>query len=431
MTTIAILLLIVSFIFLLAIGTPVAYSLGISAVLAMIIELPFLPSITTFAQRMVTGLDSFPLLAIPFFVLAGQIMNRGGLALRLVNFAKVIVGIFPGGLAFVNIFGNMLFGAISGSAAATATAIGGFMGPAMEKEGYDKNFGAAVNVTSATTGLLIPPSNVLIVYSLVSGGVSIAGLFLAGYLPGILMGSGLMLVAYVWARRKGYKSQIFPGVKLMLKYLWQAIPSFILLIIVMGGIIGGIFSATEASAIAVIYALVIGFIYKELKWADVPGILLDSVKPTGIIMILVSISIGMGWVMAFEDIPQSLSSFMLGLTENKILILLMINILLLLVGVFMDITPAVLIFTPIFLPVVQELGIDPIHFGIILVANLSIGLCTPPIGTILFVGCSVANTSIQKILKPIFPMYIIMIFMLMTIVFIPKISLWLPGVFGF
>jgi tripartite ATP-independent transporter DctM subunit len=380
---------------------------------------------------MITGLDSFPLLAIPFFVLAGQIMNRGGLALRLVNFAKVIVGIFPGGLAFVNIVGNMLFGAISGSAAATATAIGGFMGPAMEKEGYDKNFGAAVNVTSATTGLLIPPSNVLIVFSLVSGGVSIAGLFLAGYLPGILMGVGLMLVAFIWAKRKGYKSEAFPGMKQFFIYLWHAIPSFLLLVIVMGGIIGGIFSATEASAIAVVYALVVGLLYKEIKMPDLKKILLDSVKPIGIIMILVSISIGMGWVMAFEDIPQSLSNFMLGLTDNKILILLMINVLLLLVGIFMDITPAVLIFTPIFLPVVTELGIEPIHFGIMLVANLSIGLCTPPIGTILFVGCSVANTSIQKILKPILPLYVVMIIMLMAIVYIPALSLWLPSVFGF
>jgi tripartite ATP-independent transporter DctM subunit len=380
---------------------------------------------------MVSGVDSFALLAIPFFVFAGQIMNKGGIAKRLIDFARAMVGPFRGGLAFVNIIACMLFGSISGSATAAASAIGGFMGPSMEKEGYGKDFSAAVNVTSATTGLLIPPSNILIVYSLVSGGVSIAALFMAGYIPGILTGTFLMIVAGIWARKKNYPKGKFLGYRNILITLFRAIPSLMLLVIVIGGIIAGYFTATEASAIAVIYALGLSFYYREVKVKDLPQIILDSVKTTAIVMLLVAISIGMGWVISFENIPQTMSEALLSLSDNKLVILLMINLILLFVGIFMDMTPAVLIFTPIFLPIAIELGFHPVHFGIMMVANLCIGLCTPPVGTILFVGCSIAETKIQKIIRPLIPLYIAMIVSLVLISIFPDLVMLLPELLGY
>lgn len=431
MSSLSIIILVSSFLFLLILGMPIAYGLGVSGILTLIVENPVLPSLTTFSQRMVTGIDSFALLAIPFFVFAGQLMNKGGIATRLIDFAKSIVGPFRGGLAFVNIIACMLFGSISGSATAAASAIGGFMGPSMEKEGYEKNFSAAINVTSATTGLLIPPSNILIVYSLVSGGVSIAALFMAGYIPGILTGLFLMMVAAIWSRKKNYPKGKFLGYRNILISFFRALPSLLLLVIVIGGIVAGYFTATEASAIAVLYAFALSFFYKEIGLKDLPGIILDSVKTTAIVMLLVAISIGMGWVFSFENIPQTISESLLSLTDNKLIILLIINLILLFVGIFMDMTPAVLIFTPIFLPIALELGFHPVHFGIIMVANLCIGLCTPPVGTILFVGCSIAETKIQKIIKPLIPLYIAMIAALIIISLFPDLVMILPEIFGY
>lgn len=426
-----VLILVLSFLVLLALGTPIAVGIALSSMFTLLVSMPALPALTTMAQRMATGLDSFALLAIPFFVLSGQLMNRGGIARRLIDFAKVLVGGLPGGLAFVNIIACMLFGAISGSAVAATSAIGGFMTPRMAKEGYDKAFSAAVNITSSTTGLVIPPSNILIVYSLASGGVSIAALFLAGYVPGLLVGAALMLVAGIYAFRKEYgtgeRGKFLDGIKKLV----SALPSLLLLVIVIGGIVVGIFTATEASAIAVLYTLILAWIYKEITLRELPSIFLDTVKTTAIVMLLIGTSMGMSWVMAYENIPQEVSNFLIGLSDDPIVILLIINFILLFVGIFMDMTPAVLIFTPIFLPVITRLGMDPVHFGIVMVLNLCVGLCTPPVGAVLFVGCGVAGISIQKVLKPILPMFLAMIVVLLAVTYWPAFTLWLPSLFGF
>jgi tripartite ATP-independent transporter DctM subunit len=428
----AVIILIVSFVFLLALNVPIAISIGISTVLTMLFTISPGPAITTVAQQMATGINSFALLAIPFFILSGLLMGRGGIARRLIDFAKVIVGMFPGGLAYVNIMACMFFGAISGSAVAATSAIGGFMIPVMNKEGYDKNFNTAITVTGSTTGLLIPPSNVLIVYSLASGGVSIAALFIAGYLPGILVGLGLMAVAAVISVMKKYPSgeriTIFEGIKKLL----DAIPSLLLIVIVIGGIIAGIFTATEASAVAVLYSVFLSvFIYREVKIKELPDILLKTVETTAIVMLLIGTSKAMSWILSYENIPQNISATLISLTESKIVILLIINLILLIVGTFMDMTPAILIFTPIFLPIAIQLGIDPIHFGIIMVLNLCIGLCTPPVGSVLFVGCGIARTSITSLIKPLIPLYIAMLIALFFVTYFPFLSLALPKFFGY
>ena len=478
--------LVFSFIILLIIGVPIAFSIGISGILTMLVGIDIIPALTTFSHRMATGLDSFALLAIPFFILAGNIMNSGGIAIRLIDFARVLVGGIPGGVAIVNVLGNMLFGAISGSAAASASAIGSIMQPEMKKEGYPENFSAAVNIASATTGLSIPPSNILIVYSLASGGVSITALFLAGYIPGILTGISIIIAALTMIiyREKGSKAAFkafgimllviagllftfrgvsfskanFPDIinKLLLlaaigafgtwtiiktiknkrkavdgmRKFFDAIPSLFMLVIVIGGIVAGYFTATEASAIAVLYSLILSFIYREVSIKDLPDIILRSVKTSGIVLLLVATSLALSWIMAYENIPQDVSASLISLSDNPFMIMLIINIILLLVGVFMDMTPAVLIFTPIFLPIVTALGIDPIHFGIIMVLNLSVGLCTPPVGGVLFIGCSVAGLGIDKVIKPLLPMFIAMIIVLLLVTYIPEISLWLPSRFG-
>jgi tripartite ATP-independent transporter DctM subunit len=419
-----------SFTILLAVGVPVAFSIGISTVLTMLLSIKTGPALTTVAQRIATGLDSFTLLAIPFFILAGQLMNRGGIAHRLIEFAKALLGGLPGGLAHVNVLAAMLFAAISGSAVATASAVGSIMGPRMEEEGYERSFGAAVNITAATTGLIIPPSNILFVFSLASGGVSITALFLAGYLPGILVGLSLMLVAGVLAVRKRYPVEARTGWREISKRFLAALPSLLMLVVVMGGIVSGVFTATEAAAVAVLYALVLALAYREITPRDLPEILLSTSATTAIVLLLVGTSIAMSWILAYESIPQNVSLALIGLTENKILILLIINLVLLTVGVFMDITPAVLIFTPIFLPIAVQLGVDPTHFGIIMVLNLCIGLCTPPVGTVLFVGVGVAQTSITRVMRPLLPLYVAMIVALMIVTYFPGLSLWLPRLFG-
>jgi tripartite ATP-independent transporter DctM subunit len=426
-----VLVLILSFVFLLAIGVPIAFAIGLSTVATILVSVETLPAITTVSQRMATGLDSFTLLAIPLFILAGQLMNQGGMARRLVEFAKSVVGMLPGGLAFVNIIACMLFGAIAGSAVAAAAAVGTFMAPMMEREGYDKNFGAAVNITSSTTGLILPPSNIIIVYAVASGGVSIGALFLAGYLPGILIGFGLMTVAGWYAWRHNYPRGEVVSIGTVFRRFLEALPSIFLLVIIMGGIVAGIFTATEAAAVAVLYALILAFIYREIGVNDLPDVLLRSGATTAIVMLLIATSIGMSWVLSFENIPQAVSAALIGLSSNPIVILLIINVVLLAVGTFMDMTPAVLIFTPIFLPVAMELGVDPVHFGILIVLNLCVGLCTPPVGTVLFVGVGVANTRIESVIKPLIPLFIVMIICLLIVTFVPELSLWLPRMFGF
>ncbi|MFT5167232.1 MAG: tripartite ATP-independent transporter DctM subunit [Saprospiraceae bacterium] len=428
---ISILLLFISFFALLGYGVPVAYSIGISTTLTILLNIALVPGITTVAQRMTTGIDSFALLAIPFFVLAGDLMNHGGIANRLLNFAKSLVGSLPGGLAYVNILAAMLFGAISGSAVAAASAIGSVMTDRMEGEGYPRPFSAALNISSSTTGLLIPPSNVLIVYALASGGAaSVASLFIAGYMPGFLVGVALMIVTAIIAKRKKFARGERVSVNQVFKDFRRAFFSLLMLVIIVGGIVKGVFTATEAAAVAVFYALVLGFAYRTISTKDLPAILLKSAKTTAIVMFLICTSMAMSWLFSFESIPQLMTNFLLETVSNPMLIFLFINLTLLIVGTFMDMTPAVLIFTPIFLPVVTALGMDPVHFGIIMVLNLCIGLCTPPVGTILFVGAGVAKISVSEVIKPLIPFLIAMIFILLLVTYFEGISLWLPGLFG-
>lgn len=431
MEYISIIVLVLSFLTLMALGVPIAWSLGISSLFTLMVTVAAVPSATTIAQRMATSQDSFALLAIPFFVLAGEIMNRGGIANRLIDLAKSMTGRMPGGLLYVNVIAAMLFGAIAGSAAAAVSAIGGILGKRMESEGYPKGLGVAVNVTSSTTGLIIPPSNILIVYSLASGGVSIAALFVAGYLPGIFLGLLLMGTAAIFIRKHKLPLGEPTTMGELASKALRAFPSLLLLVIVIGGIVGGVFTATEASAIAVIYTLGLSLAYRELKWRDLPAILLKSSETTAVVMLLIATSMSMSWVMSAEDIPQSISEYLLSVSDNVIVILIIINLILLLVGTFMDMTPAVLIFTPIFLPIVVNLGVDPVHFGIIMILNLCIGLCTPPVGSVLFLGVQVAQTGIEKVFRPMVPFFIAMILGLVVVSMWPGLSLWLPGLFGF
>jgi len=423
--------LVLTFVVLLALGVPVAFCIGIATMLAMLVSVDPGPALTTIAQRMAGGINSFALLAIPLFILSGLLMGQGGIARRLIDFAKCLVGMVPGGLAFVNVVSCKLFGAISGSAVAASSAVGGFMIPAMDKENYPREFSAAVTATSATTGLLIPPSNILIVYAVASGGVSIAALFVGGYLPGILVALCLMAVCWVYAKRRGMPAGGTVSAGELLRRSLDAAPSLFLIVLVIGGIIGGLFTATEAGAIAVLYALALSVvIYREVSVADLPAILLKATETTAIVMLLVGTSMAMSWLLAFEHVPTIVAEAMLGFSDNPLLILLMINIVLLLVGSFMDMTPAVLIFTPIFLPVAVQLDMSPLHFGIMMVLNLSIGLCTPPVGSVLFVSCAIAKTSIARIIRPLMPMYIAMFVALLLVTYVPAFSEALPRFFG-
>lgn len=429
--TISVIVLVASFVVLLLLNVPVAFCMGISTLLA-VLAAGGLPAFLIVAYKMATGIDSFALLAIPFFILSGLFMGRGGIARRLIDFANVIVGRFRGGLAFVNILTCMLFGSISGSAAAAVSSVGGFMIPLMNKMGYHRDFNASISITAATTGLLIPPSNVMIVYSLATGGmVSIAAIFMAGILPGVLVGLALMLVAgIISARRKYGRGERF-GLAEALKRFLAAIPALLLIVIVLGGILGGIFTATEASAIAVVYSFVLSvFVYREVKLKQLPDIILQSAVTTAVVFLLIATSMAMSWFLALQNIPQNISAFLLGLTQSKILILLIINLILLAVGTFMDMTPAVLIFTPIFLPVARSFGINPLHFGIIMIMNLCIGLCTPPVGTVLFLGCGIANTTVTKIMRHLIPCFAVMVIVLFLCTYIPEISLALPRLLG-
>ncbi|MCP3861942.1 MULTISPECIES: TRAP transporter large permease [Marisediminitalea] len=423
--------LVVAFFTLLLLNVPISFSIGIATLIAMLMNIDFTPAVTTIAQRMAGGLDSFALLAIPFFVLSGMIMGRGGIAKRLINCALALIGSLPGGLALVNVVSCMLFGAISGSAVATTSAIGSFMLPEMKKQGYDENFSAAVTAAASTTGMLIPPSNILIVYAIASGGVSIAALFMAGYLPGIMVGLSLMTVCYFHAKRKGYATTDRLPLNVVVKQVAAAIPSLFLIVLVIGGIVGGIFTATEAGAIAVVYSLVLAVgVYREVEVKQLPDILLKSAETTAIVMLLIGASTAMSWMLSFENIPQNISTFLLEISDNPIVILLLINLLLIVVGAFLDMTPAVLIFTPIFLPVAMQLGMSPLQFGIMIVLNLSIGLCSPPVGAVLFITCAIAKTRLDKIIKPLLPLYVAMFVVLMLVTYVAWFSEALPAAFG-
>ncbi len=476
-------ILVVSFAVLLVMHVPIAVAIALSSFLA-ILAAGGDPNYTI-AMKMANGIDSFALLAIPFFIFSGQLMGKGGMARRLIDFAASLMGQLPGGLAYINTLTCMLFGAISGSAAAAVSSVGGFMIPEMNRKGYNREFNVSVTTTAATTGLLIPPSNIMIVYAVASGSVSIAAMFMAGVFPGIVTGLCIMVVCGVISLRRGYRSAAagvsisrwkwasFAGL-LMLGILsfWAvsvgwisfAIPvvgkivlrevdviiallcgiavalyptfrraflSLMLIFIVIGGILAGIFTATEAAAIAVAYAFFVTVVvYREVKLTDMPAILRQTGITTAVVMFLIGASSGMSWLLTTENIPQTVSAGLLGLSSNPLIIFLTINLLLLVVGTFMDMTPAVLIFTPIFLPVVTSLGMDELHFGIMLIANLCIGLCTPPVGTCLFIGCGVGQTSIARVTRPMLPFFAAMFLALMLITYWPALSLWLPRTLG-
>lgn len=413
-------------------GVPIAVALGVSSVCAILPVMDLNVAVLTGAQRIFSGISVFSLLAIPFFILAGNIMNKGGIAVRLINLAKLVTGRTPGALAQTNIIANMLFGSISGSGTAAASAMGSIIGPIEKEEGYDPSFSAAVNVATAPTGLLIPPSNVMITFSLVSGGTSVAALFMAGYIPGFLWGLACMAVVYFIAKKRGYRAKTKFTAKEAGNVIIQALPCLLLIVIVIGGIIAGIFTATEGSVIAVVYSLFLSlFIYKSITWKDIPKLLKDSADMTGIIIFLIGVSSIMSWVMAFTNIPAMVSSALLSVSDSKYVIFLLINVILLVVGTFMDMTPACLIFTPIFLPICTALGMDTIHFGIMMIFNLCIGTITPPVGTTLFVGVKVGGVKLEDVIKQLIPYFVAIIAVLMLVTYIPQLSLWLPSLMGY
>lgn len=396
--------LIAVFVVLLAMGAPIGICIVIASFSTMMLVLPFDISMFATAQKMFSSLDSFALLAVPFFVLSGVIMNSGGIAARLVNFAKLFTGKLPGSLSYTNIVGNMMFGAISGSAIAASTSIGGVMVPMSAREGYDRGFAAAVNIASAPTGMLIPPTTAFILYALASGGTSIAALFAGGLVAGVLWGVGCMLVTLVVAKRRNYRVFFTVQKGMALKVAVEAIPSLLLIVIIVGGIVQGIFTAIEASAIAVVYTLLLTMVfYRTLKIKDLPSILLQTVVMTGVIMFLLATSSAMSFSMSITNIPAALSDMILGISANKLVILLVITVFLLIIGAFMDIGPAILIFTPILLPIMAKLGVDPVHFGIIMIYNLAIGTITPPVGSGLYVGASVGKVKVEEVIKPLLP----------------------------
>ena len=426
------LIILVLLVIMLIAGVPIAVALGISSICAILPVMDTSVAVLTGAQRIFSGISVFSLLAIPFFILAGNIMNKGGIAVRLINLAKLVTGRAPGALAHTNVVANMLFGAISGSGTAAASAMGSIIGPIEKDEGYDPNFSAAANIATAPTGLLIPPSNVMITFSLVSGGTSVAALFMAGYIPGILWGLACMVVIYFIAKKKGYRSTSkFTG-KEKIKVLLEAIPCLLLIIIVIGGIIGGIFTATEGSVVAVVYSLLLSlFGYKSIKLKEIPRILKESAEMTGIIIFLIGVSSIMSWVMAFTNIPSLVSEGLLSISDNKFVILFIINIILLIVGTFMDMTPACLIFTPIFLPVCTALGMNTIHFGIMMIFNLCIGTITPPVGTTLFVGVKVGKVKIETVFRQLLWYFLAIFIVLMLVTYIPQLNQWLPSLMGY
>ena len=428
--SLVLIVLIVSFVTLLAVNVPVAFAIGISTMLG-ILATGELPAFLLVAQRMATGIDNFTLLAIPFFILAGLLMGHGGIAQRLIDLAEVVVGRFRGGLAYVTVLTCMLFGSVSGSAAAAVSSVGGFMVPVMNRRYTDPAFNASVIVTASTTGLLIPPSNIMIVYAAATGGaVSIAAMFFAGIVPGLLVGLALMIVSSR-GPLTGNSGVTTLGLRDAFVRLGRAFPALIMVVIVLGGIMFGIFTATEASAVAVIYALILSIgLYREVSLRDLPALLLRCAVITAVVLLLVATSTAMAWLLAYENIPQVLSAYLLGLSDNPLVILLVINLIMLAVGTVIDMTPAVLLFTPIFWPVILSLGIDPLHFGVMLIMNLCIGLCTPPVGTCLFLGCSVANTTVARMLPRLIPFYLAMILVLMVVTYLPLVSVALPRWLG-
>lgn len=414
---------------LLFMGVPISVSIIVSSIVTAMSTLSWDQITFITMQKMNSGIESFSLLAVPLFILAGNIMNNGGIAKRLVNFAQLFVGKLPGNLAQANILGNMLFGALSGSSVAAASAMGGCISPIEKEQEYDPAYSAAANIASAPTGLLIPPTSAFIVYSTVAGGVSISTLFMAGYVPGILMGLGCMVVAFIYAKKMGIKATGVTNHQCCKDDL-GAIPSLLLIIIVIGGIVSGIFTATEGAGIAVLYCLILSIIYKSIDFKGFMEILLNSAKTSGIILFLISASSAMSFVMAYSGIPAAISSALLSVSTNKYVIFILMNVILLIIGMFMDITPAILIFTPIFLPIAQSFGMSDIQFGVMLIFNMCLGNITPPVGSVLFVGCGIGHVSIEEVTPKLIPYFLVLIVMLLLVTFVPGLSLGVPSLMG-
>ena len=424
----ATLFLFISFFIMLLAGVPISAAIGIASVVAACAS-----GVTTLdgfaftaAQKCFSGLDSFSLLALPYFSLGGNLMNKGGIAKRLVRLARLLVGWMPGYLAATNVLANMFFGAVSGSSVAATSAMGSILSPLELDEGYDPNYSAAVNICSAPTGILIPPSGPLILYSITAGGVSIAALFMGGYFTGIVLGLCVAIVAMVLAVKLGYKQSTVKDEDPAWKILVDAIPSLLAVVIVMGGILGGIFTATEAGVVMCVYCLVLALIYRELDFKTFYNLLADTMKSSATILFLIAASSIMAYVMASTGIPKAISDAIMGISDNRYVILLVMNIFLLVMGMFLDLTPAVLIFTPIFLPIATSIGMSPVHFGLMLILNMGIGSVTPPVGSCLFVGCGIANVKIEGVTKYIVPIFTSMVVALFLITFIPQIPLSVP-----
>lgn len=425
------LLILITVFVLLIIGVPIGIALMVASIAAIIQSLGFSAAIPSSSLKLFQGINIFTLLAIPFFILAGNIMSKSGIANRLIRLATAITGRIPGSLAHTNVVANMLFGSISGSGTAAVSAMGATMGPIQKKNGYNEDFSSALNIATAPTGFLIPPSTALITYGLASGGTSIAALFLAGIIPGILWALSCMVIAFIYARKKGYVETKKVSLKEFVKILFEGVPSLLLIVIVVAGIVMGVFTATEGAAIAVAYSLLLAMVfYRTLSIRELYKVLVDSAMLSAIIMFLIGASNILAWVMSFTGIPDMLAQFVLGVSDNPILIFLAMNILILVVGTFMDLTPAILIFTPILLPVALELGMDPIQFGIMLTLNLSIGTITPPVGNVLFTGLKISERKIEKVLPYLFKFYAAIIVVLLLITFIPWFSTFIPELAG-
>ena len=409
------------------IGMPVAFAMGIAAASAFWYE--GFPLLITF-QRATAGVSVFSLLAIPFFIFAGELMLHGGIARRLVKLASALVGHFKGGLAMVNIFSSMLFGGISGSAVADISALGSLLIPVMKERGYRPDFAVNVTVTSSIAGIVIPPSHNKIIFAVAAGGgISISGLFLAGVIPGILMCISLAVAAYILSVRHNYPAEPFPGWRAVGESAADAIPGFITAVIIVGGTLSGVFTVTESGAFGALYALLLTvFYYRSLNWEGFVRSVTGAVRTTAMVMILIAFASSFAYLLALYQVPTRLSSVMIAISDNPIMILLMINVILLVLGMIMDMAALILICTPIFLPIAKSIGMDPTQFGIMLLVNLGLGLCTPPVGTCLFVGCAVGKIKIEQALKTIWPFYIAIFVTLMLVTYIPAISLWLPSV---
>ena len=429
MTT-ALLILAVVFTALLMFGVPVSFSIGIATLLALFTVTPTPnTALIVSAQRVASSLDSFTLVAIPLFILAGGLMNTGGIAMRLIDLAKVLVGWLPGSLAQISVVANALFGAISGSAVASAASVGATLSPLQRQAGYNMPICAAANVASSPCGLLIPPSGALIVYSLISGGTPVDVLFVAGYIPGILMAGSVMVWLAIIARRGDLPTDVRRySMNEAAHIFWRALPALAMIAIIMGGIVGGIFTATEAAGVAALYTLVLGLLYRSLTLKTLVGSVINASVGTAVVMLMVGVSMTMSWLLASTGSVQMLGEAIIGVSSNPYVLLLLLNILLLVLGTFLDITPGLLIFTPIFLPVAMKLGISPVHFGIIMTFNLCIGIATPPVGSTLFVASRVSNVPLAQLTKPLLPMFAFMIVALGLVTYIPALSLWLPQV---